>query len=77
MEPWMISTAAGLLTIGGAYGGTKAALNGTRERVKALATDFEKHANADDIVQRDISDRMARMETKIDLLLATKALMDK
>lgn len=61
MEPWMISLGAGLLTVGGAYGGTRAALNGTRERVKELAKELDEHKD-------DTIDRLARIETKLDFL---------
>lgn len=57
----MISLAAGALTIGGAYGGTRAALNGTRERVKELARELDTHKD-------ETIDRLARIETKLDFI---------
>lgn len=47
-----------LLAIGGAWGGAKVALNGTRDKVKALETKQTDHA-----------DRLARIETKIDYIV--------
>ncbi len=51
-----------LLAIGGAFGGAKMALNGTRERVRDLEEDVE-HIKVDTI------DRLARIETKLDVLI--------
>jgi predicted nuclease with TOPRIM domain len=68
IDPWMISTAAGLLTVGGAYGGTKVALNGTRERVKELKQDHAVLAEKVDHVRGEVTDRLARIETKLDAL---------
>jgi len=47
-----------LLAIGGAWGGAKVALNGTRKKVEALEQTSDDHV-----------DRLARIETKIDILL--------
>lgn len=47
-----------LLAIGGAWGGAKVALNGTRERVKKLEGIQHVHV-----------DRLARIETKIDYIV--------
>lgn len=58
-----------LLSVGGAWGGAMVALNGTRERVKSLATDLKTHIKDDEQLQRDMIDRAARMETKLDILL--------
>ena len=69
MEPWMISAAAGLVSIGGAYGGAKVALNGTRERVREIKADLKEHIDADEEVQRETLDRLARIETKLDMLV--------
>ncbi len=48
----------GALIIGGAYGATKQALNGTKDRVKKLEEKSE-----------DSQDRLARIETKLDFLV--------
>jgi len=58
-----------LLAIGGAWGGAKAALNGTRTRVKEIEDDLKEHMKEDEELQREMIDRAARMETKIDILL--------
>jgi len=54
----LIKLGVPLMAIGGAWGGAKVALNGTRERVKKLERINEDHI-----------DRMARIETKIDLIV--------
>jgi hypothetical protein len=65
----MIKIAAPLLAIGGAWGGAKVALNGTRERVKDVAQKLEDHI--DDEHRNDIAlhERMTGVETKIDILI--------
>ena len=47
-----------LFTGGVAFGGVKVALNGTRERIKLVEVGYADH-----------SDRLARIETKVDLIL--------
>ena len=58
----MVKLAIPLLAIGGAYGGAKVALNGTRERVKDLEKDVDE-------IKVDTIDRLARIETKLDALV--------
>ena len=53
-----IAGATGLISIGGAWGATKTAMNGTKERVKVL-----------EVENKDTADRLARIETKIDILV--------
>lgn len=91
MDPVLLIQIAGpLLAIGGAWGGAKVALNGTKERVKeikseaaayALAStvradsireELVRHTIADEKVQRDLLDRAARIETKLDMLMENK-----
>ena len=67
-----IKMATPLLAIGGAWGGAKVALNGTRARVKEMQNDLKDHMKEDESVQREMIDRAARMETKIDILLENK-----
>ena len=47
-----------LVAMGAAYGGVKVALNGTKDRVLKL-----------ELAKDDHTDRLARIETKIDVLL--------
>lgn len=54
----IISGTTALVTGGVAWGSVKQALNGTRDRVKKIEADHGDHA-----------DRLARIETKIDILL--------
>lgn len=83
----VLQVAGPLLAIGGAWGGAKVALNGTRERVKELRLELAEntkaaheraheikaelaaHTRADDAVQRELIDRSARIETKLDILM--------
>ena len=68
----MLKIATPLLAIGGAWGGAKVALNGTRERVKGIDNKLEAHIKEDEAVQRDMIDRAARIETKLDILMEKK-----
>jgi len=61
----MAKFAIPFLAIGGAWGGAKVALNGTREKVREIEVDVE-HMKIDTI------DRLARLETKIDSLLENR-----
>lgn len=54
----IIAIASPAIAAGSAWGGAKVALNGTRLRVKELEQ-----------ADKDKTDRLARIETKIDLLL--------
>ena len=54
----MIAAGTGLVSVGGAYGAVKTAMNGTKERVKVL-----------EVENKDTADRLARIETKIDILV--------
>lgn len=58
----------GVFTAGAAWGGSQAALNGTRSRVKKLEEWSERHEAKDDNFQLDAIDRLARIETKLDVL---------
>lgn len=68
----IIKVAAPLLAIGGAWGGAKVALNGTRERVKAVDTKLNAHIEKHTEQQMVLVDRTARIETKLDSLLENK-----
>ena len=67
-----IQIGAPLLAIGGAWGGARATLNVTRGRVKELQAVLKEHLADDMAIQREMIDRSARMETKIDILLEKK-----
>ena len=64
----LIKLAVPLLAIGGAWGGAKVALNGTRERVKKVEDVLVKH----DEVHVELIKQGTRVETKIDMLLEKK-----
>jgi hypothetical protein len=66
MELWEIWKIAGpILAVGGAWGGAKAALNGTRDRVKKL----EKRTDDQDGKLIKVGESLVRIETKQDILL--------
>lgn len=66
MELEFIKIAIPLLAVGGAWGGAKAALNGTRNRVKEIEQDLEDHKAVSQAQHVESIDRLARIETKID-----------
>lgn len=61
-----------LLAIGGAWGGAKVALNGTRDRVKQIDRKLEDHIKDETTQDLKIHERVASIETKIDVLLERK-----
>jgi two-component sensor histidine kinase len=76
MDPNLIQAGIGLLTVGAAFGGARAALNGTRARVVELALDHEAltkslavHEATCAEESRKTTERLARVETKIDIIL--------
>ena len=62
----LLRIATPLLAIGGAWGGAKVALNGTRNRVKTLETRFEEHDYRNNQRHLELIDRLARIETKLE-----------
>ena len=69
MDPILIiQIAVPLLAIGGAWGGAKVALNGTKERVQEIKVEIAELDNA----HAALLDRAARIETKIDMLMEKK-----
>lgn len=58
-----------MITGGVAWGTVKTALNGTRERVKLIEENQRVHEKLDEERFDDAADRLARIETKIDILL--------
>lgn len=65
-EPYLMQIATLLFSGGMAWGGAKAALNGTRERVKKVEETLTRHTDADEVLQREVIDRLARIETKLE-----------
>lgn len=65
MDPMVIMAAVTALVSGGAaWGAVRVTLNGTKHDIRELKTTFEEHLHDD----REMRDRLARLETKIDLL---------
>jgi hypothetical protein len=66
MELWELWKVIGpVLAVGGAWGGAKVALNGTRERVKKV----EQRTDEQDKKLADQGETLARVETKVDILI--------
>lgn len=61
----MITMAIPLLAVGGAWGGAKVALNGTRERVRRL----EGRDDSQDEKLEDLGKGLTRIETKQDMMI--------
>jgi hypothetical protein len=61
----LFKMAAPLLAIGGAWGGAKVALNGTRERVKNLEESDDKQNDK----LSELANTATRIETKQDMLI--------
>lgn len=65
----MIAGPTAIVSLGAAWGGAKAALNGTRRRVRSLEEDLSEHKKDSFQNHIDAVERLARLETKIDMLL--------
>lgn len=74
-SPDTLLTIAGFLVAGGAaYGGARSALNGTRKEVKEIKQSLVDHKQslvdhikADENLAREMIDRLARIETKLEV----------
>jgi hypothetical protein len=67
-SPDTLLTIAGFLVAGGAaYGGARSALNGTRKEVKEIKQSLVDHIKADENLAREMIDRLARIETKLEV----------
>lgn len=67
MELWKL--AGPLMAIGGAWGGAKVALNGTRERVKVVEHTIRQHIADEHEHDMKHAERLSAVETKIDILI--------
>lgn len=66
----MTWTAITTVFVGGvAWGAVKVALNGTRTRVKEIQSELHMHIREEHEADVETHERIARMETKIDMLL--------
>lgn len=70
MDPITVSVITGVASAvfaaGGAWGAAKAALNGTRERVRVIDTKVDNVGKKLDSHIKDTTDRLARIETTQD-----------
>lgn len=57
-----------LVTAAAAWGGSRQALNGTRERVREISADLKAHIAEEDKTTEELLQRVTAVETKIDLL---------
>lgn len=76
LDPAIISLIGACLAGGTAWGGAKVALNGTRERVKEIQEGLNKHVIDDHSIQTDTVDRLARIETKLDVITSQEKRAD-
>ena len=67
---WQIFTT--IFLAGVAWGAVKYALNGTRHRVKEIHERLHTHINEENRADIVTHDRLARLETKVDLLISTQ-----
>ena len=65
----LLKIAGPLLAVGGAWGGAKVALNGTRERVKSLGDRLEAHIDDEHAADMKLHERVASIETKQDMVI--------
>jgi len=65
----LLKIAAPLLAVGGAWGGAKVALNGTRERVKDVAARLETHIKDESVSDVILHERVASIEVKQDMVI--------
>lgn len=62
----LLAICAALLSGGSAFGGALTALNGTRKRVTHIEAILANHVAEDATHQREVIDRLARIETKLE-----------
>lgn len=74
MEYWAIAKLIGPWLLAGAvsYGGIRAGLNGQKERMRELDTRVTVHITAYNEDSRQIVATLARLETKVELILDHK-----
>ena len=57
--------------VGGvAWGATKSALNGTRDRVRSIQDELRNHITEEHNADMETHERIARVETKLDMLIS-------
>lgn len=61
---WIIPVA----TVAAAWGGTRQALNGTKERVKSIDEKMDSHIQTSQSKHETLVERIAVVETKVDTL---------
>lgn len=69
LTPFATSILTALFVSGAAWGATKTALNGTRLRVQEVHEKLTKHVDEEAHADRETHERIARVETKIDMIL--------
>ena len=67
--PFMWTLITALIAAAFAAGGAKRALNGTRDRVKEIHEQLRSHINEEHNADQQTHERIARVETKVDLIL--------
>jgi hypothetical protein len=59
-----------LFLAGTVWGATKAALNGTKQRVQIIHEELREHIHDEHNADMETHERIARMEAKLDLLIS-------
>lgn len=72
--PWVIAMSIGstLFGMGGAYASLRGRVAENKERIKQLEVEADEHEKADAEIHTDMIDRLARIETKIDIIVGGK-----
>ena len=69
---WLQVLAPVVVAGAAAWGGTRQALNGTRERVRAIDSKLDKHIEDDQEVQIKMVEGLAKVDTKLDSFIQHK-----
>lgn len=69
LTPFATSIMTAIFVSGAAWGATKAALNGTKMRVQEVHKKISDHIKEEADADKETHQRIARVETKIDMIL--------
>ncbi len=64
-----LKIAGPLLAVGGAWGGARVALNGTRRTVQEVERNLRAHISEEHAADMHTHERIAKIETKLDILI--------
>lgn len=69
LTPFATSILTAIFVSGAAWGATKSALNGTRQRVQQIHEDLRQHVSEESNADMQTHERLTRVETKVDVLV--------